>query len=50
MAAQRPLQCLGDRVPGRGMRMRYKGNILCVEKIASIGHRIQDGQGALVFQ
>jgi len=49
MAAQRSIECLGNRVLGRGMRTRCRRNILRIEKIASIGHRSEEIEGAVVF-
>ena len=50
MASQRSIECLGNRVLGWGMRRRRKRNILRIEKIASIGHRSEGIEGAVVFQ
>jgi hypothetical protein len=49
MASQRSIKCVGNRVLGWGMRRRRKRNILRVEKIASIGHRSEKIEGAVVF-
>ncbi|MEA3175932.1 MAG: hypothetical protein QOF42_3343, partial [Gammaproteobacteria bacterium] len=42
-------ECLGNRVLGGSMRRRCKRNILRVEKIASIGHRSEEIEGAVIF-